>query len=71
MPKNLDMVYRILEEERSIHDKHERKMWNIIVMLICVICILIGLLYCDHININEVVEKYHTQEQENGPSKKN
>ena len=71
MPKNLDMVYRILEEERAIHDKHERKMWNIIVMLICVICILIGLLYCDHININEVVEKYHTQEQENGPSKKN
>lgn len=71
MPKNLDMIYNILAEERNLHKAHEKKMFSIIIMLLVVIGILLSLLYCDHININEVVEKYHTQEQENGPSKKN
>lgn len=65
MPKNLDMVYRILEEERAIHDKHEKKMWNIIVMLVCVVCVLIGLMFYDHNTVKEVIKTYH-QEQEYG-----
>lgn len=65
MPKNLDMVYRILEEERAIHDKHEKKMWNIIVMLVCVVCVLIGLMFYDHKTAKEVIKTYH-QEQEYG-----
>lgn len=69
MPKNLDMIYSILAEERNLHKAHEKKMFSIIVMLLGVIGVLIGLLYCDHSSIKNVINSYHQVEEElNGPT---
>lgn len=65
MPKNLDIIYSILAEERNIHKTHEKKMFSIIIMLLVVIGILLSLLYCDHSSIKDVIDNYHTEEIEN------